>query len=225
MHWLVVWVLAVALNAMPSFMPPTWAMLAYFHLYHGLSVVPLALAGALGATTGRAVLALGSREFGDRFLPASWRSNIEALVATLESRPALALPSLALFALGPVPSNHLFIAAGLARAPLPPILAVFGAARFVSYVLWVSAADVADRSLRDVFGSRVAGWGAIAVQLAGFGLIVLAMRVDWRRLLQGRPSTAAKADRAGGDRARGAAAPDGAEPDRAAPRILVADDT
>jgi hypothetical protein len=108
------------LNAVPAFMPPTWVLLAYFHLYHELPVVLLALVGALGATTGRAVLALVSRAFGDRVLPMSWRGNIEALVATLRSRPQMALPSLGLFALGPLPSNHLFIAAGLAGAPLPP---------------------------------------------------------------------------------------------------------
>jgi hypothetical protein len=146
----------------------------------------LAVVGALGATTGRAALALGSRAFGNRFVPASWRANVEALVATLQSRPTLALPSLALFALGPVPSNHLFVAAGLARAPLPPILVVFGGARFVSYVLWVSAANVADRSLREVVGPRLGGWGAVALQLAGFALIVLLMRLDWRRILRGR---------------------------------------
>jgi hypothetical protein len=184
--WLVVWALAVALNAVPAFMPPTWSVLAYFHLYHGLPVVPLAFVGALGATTGRAILALGSRAFGNRFVPASWRANVEALVATLQSRPTLALPSLALFALGPVPSNHLFVAAGLAQAPLPPILAVFASARFVSYVLWVSAANVADQSLREALGPRVAGWGAIALQIAGFALIVVLMRLDWRRLLNER---------------------------------------
>ncbi len=186
MSWLLVWLLAVALNAVPAFMPPTWSVLAYFHLYQGLPVVPLAIVGAMGATTGRAILALGSRAFGARFIPAAWSANVEALVTTLESRPALALPSLALFALGPVPSNHLFVAAGLARAPLPPILAVFGVARFVSYLLWVSAANAADRSLRDVFGSRIGGWGMVALQIAGFVGIVLLMRVDWLHLLRGR---------------------------------------
>lgn len=183
MIWLAVWALAVGLNAVPLFMPPTWAVLAYFHLYHGFPVVPLAIVGALGAATGRALLALGSRAFGDRFIPVAWRANIETLAAGLQSRPALALPSLALFALGPIPSNQLFVAAGLAHAPLPPLLLVFGVARCVSYVLWVSAANMADRSLRDVFGSRYAGWGAVAIQVAGFLLIVLVMRIDWARFL------------------------------------------
>jgi len=185
--WLAVWALCIVLNAVPAFMPPTWAVLAYFHLYHGLPVVPLALVGALGATTGRAILALGSRAFGTRVFPARWHENVEVLSQALQSRPVLALPSLALFALGPVPSNHLFVAAGLARAPLPPILLVFGAARFVSYIVWISAADVADQSLQELFGSRVAGWGAIALQIAGFAFIILAMQLDWRSLLQKAP--------------------------------------
>lgn len=35
MFWIAVWGLAVVPNAIPAFMPPTWAVLAYFHLYHG----------------------------------------------------------------------------------------------------------------------------------------------------------------------------------------------
>ena len=183
MLWLAVWGLAVVINAMPAFMPPTWAVLAYFHLYHQLPTLPLAIVGALGATTGRGLLALGSRAFGARFLPESWRVNIETLVEMLQSQPTLAFSSLALFTLGPFPSNQLFIAAGIAKAPLPPILLVFGVARCISYVVWINAANIADRSLRELLGPRVGSWGVIAGQLVGFGLIILVMRVDWRRVL------------------------------------------
>ncbi|MFN8664714.1 MAG: hypothetical protein U0075_22740 [Thermomicrobiales bacterium] len=186
MIWVAVWGLAVALNAVPAFMPPTWAMLAYFHLYHALPIIPLAVVGALGSTAGRAILALGSRAFGDRFVPASARENIEGLVQTLEARPVLGVSTLALFALGPFPSNHLFIAAGLARAPLAPILLVFCVTRAISYVIWVSAANVADRSLRDLLGPRIGGWEVILVQVIGFGLILLSLRVNWRRVLGDR---------------------------------------
>lgn len=181
--WLKVWLAAVVLNAVPAFMPPTWSLLAYFHLAQGLPILPLAAVGALGAATGRAVLAHASRAVGDRFVPARRRSNIEALARALRGRPSLALPTLGLFALGPVPSSHLFVAAGLARAPLPPLLAVFAAARFVSYLLWVEAAEVADRSLRDALGPRIDGWLVAALQIAGFGLIYLATRVEWERVL------------------------------------------
>lgn len=134
----------------------------------------------------RALLALGSRAFEACFVLATARSNIEGLGETLQGRPALAFTSLALFALGPLPSNQLFIAAGLAKAPLLPILVVFCVARSVSYVLWISAANIAGRSLQELLGPRLGSWGVIALQLAGFGLILLAMRVDWRCVLAAR---------------------------------------
>lgn len=223
MVWILVWGLAVALNAVPAFMPPTWAMLAYFHLYHALPVVPLAVVGALGSTAGRAILALGSRAIGDRFVPAPARANIEGLVETLEERPTLAVSTLALFALGPFPSNHLFIAAGLARAPLAPILLVFCITRAISYVIWVSAANVADRSLRDLLGPRIGGWEIVLIQLAGFVLILLSLRIDWRRLLGDRWPVRYSQDRPIKSHPDGLAPPDaGAVPRTvlpAAPRI------
>src|SRR6478672_3126202 len=112
----------------PGFMPPTWALLAFFRVQYGLDIVPLVLVGALGATVGRALLAIMSRGMGERIVPKRWRANVNALVDTIRSNPAFSLPTLGLFALGPVPSNHLFIAAGLSDAPLAPVLSVFAGA-------------------------------------------------------------------------------------------------
>ncbi|HEU5430335.1 MAG TPA: hypothetical protein VFU81_01660 [Thermomicrobiales bacterium] len=182
--WALIVVVTVALNAIPAFMPPTWTVLAYFHLQHGLGVVPLALVGAAGATGGRALLALASRAVGPRIVPAQWRTNIEALADMLPQRRSLGFAALALFALGPVPSNHLFIAAGLARAPLGPIVAVFGAARCVSYLVWVSATATVASSLRDVIAPRFGSGAAVAAQIVGFALLIVLMQIDWRKRLQ-----------------------------------------
>ena len=183
-EWLTIAMVAVVLNAVPAFMPPTWSVLAYFHLREGLPVVPLAAVGALGATTGRAVLALVSRGCGDRLLPARWRSNIAALADELKRKRELGLSALALFALGPVPSNQLFIAAGMSGTPLAPVLAVFGVARFVSYIFWVSVTETAAISLDELLSPRFGAGAATAAQIVGFiGLIVI-MQLDWRRIFQ-----------------------------------------
>jgi membrane protein YqaA with SNARE-associated domain len=182
--WFLVWGMAVAINVVPAFMPPTWALLVYFHVGHGLDVLPLAIVGAFGSTVGRALLALLSRAVGERIIPTRWRENITALATTLAARPAIGLSSLALFTLGPVPSNHLFIAAGLAHAPLAPILAFFAVARFASYVIWVNAASVAAKSLQDVLGPRFGGGMAAAMQIAGFVLLILIMQIDWATYLR-----------------------------------------
>lgn len=186
MEWILIFAIAVGLNIVPIFMPPTWALLAFFHLNFGMNVVVLAAVGALGAVTGRACLALLSRRYGPNLIPTRWQANITALADQMESHPSLGLPALALFALGPVPSSQLFIAAGLANAPLPPLLLVFGLARFVSYILWVEAATITVAKLSDLFSSRVGGGAAILAQIVGFGILIAVMQVDWAAIFRRR---------------------------------------
>jgi len=64
---------AVLLNVVPTFTPPTWALLAYFHLQHSLGIVSLAVVGAVSAASGRMMLAIASRAFGIGFVPRSRR--------------------------------------------------------------------------------------------------------------------------------------------------------
>lgn len=181
--WLFVWMLTIILNVVPAFMPPTWALLAYFHVREGMPIWLLALVGASAATLGRAMLASGSRLYGARIVPNAWRLNIERLVETIRSRRSLGLSALGVFTLNPVPSNHLFIAAGIARAPMLPILTVFFFGRFVSYLVWIAVADVAFSSLSDVLGASAGIW-AVLIQIAGFIILILVMRADWSKWLQ-----------------------------------------
>src|SRR6188472_2435413 len=50
-----------AINLLPAFAPPTWALLVVFKLDADLATVPLVLGGAAAAATGRLVLACSSR--------------------------------------------------------------------------------------------------------------------------------------------------------------------
>jgi hypothetical protein len=75
--------------------------------------------------------------------------------------------------------QSLFIAAGLAKAPLAPILAVFLVGRFISYMLFAGAASVAARSLGDLIGPDT-GILALASQILGFVALFVVMRFDWK---------------------------------------------
>ena len=183
-EWLAVLAIAVGLNAVPAFMPPTWSLLAYFHLREGLGIVPLAAVGALGATTGRAILALTSRSIGAHVLPPRWRANIGTLAAELQRRRELGFVALALFALGPIPSNQLFVAAGIARAPLAPILAVFAAARFVSYIVWITVSESAAATLTELIAPRFGAGTALLVQVIALLALIAAMQIDWSRIFR-----------------------------------------
>lgn len=185
-QWLMILGIVVGVNVIPLIMPPTWVVLAFFHLRWDLTVLPLAFFGALGAVTGRGLLALLSREFGLRFIPRRWQQNIETLVEAIRDHRGASWLSMGLFALGPVPTDHLFIAAGIARAPLPPLLAIFGVSRFVSYLIWVSVAQTTTDSIGKLLRPSFGGGIALAAQVLGFVLLIAIMQVDWARILRRR---------------------------------------
>ncbi|HET9676932.1 MAG TPA: hypothetical protein VFP21_05460 [Solirubrobacterales bacterium] len=166
-----------AVNLLPAFGPPTWAVLVFFSLDFDLPAVPLVLGGALAAAGGRFVLANGAR----RLRPRLARARLERLdraEAALGADRRRTAAGLALFALSPVPSGQLFTAAGLMTVPLLPLTAVFFAGRLVSYSIYVGVASVAEKSLGglvlDALTSplgmvlQVAMLVALAVLLGGF---------------------------------------------------------
>lgn len=182
--WLLVFFAAVLLNVVPGFMPPTWSLLAFIHYEEGLPVIGLAIVGGLGAVCGRYFLAMGSRHFGTRFVPKRSLDNISHLSRTIEARKGLSLSMFALFSIGPIPSNHLFIAAGIARVRLLVPLIAFGVVRTISYVIWVTATNSAASSLKDVISPTLGGWIGVAAQITGFALLVLIFRLDWAKIVR-----------------------------------------
>ena len=170
------------INLLPAFGPPTWAVLVFFRLTYGLAPVPLVLGGALAAACGRFTLATVTRHFRGR-LPAAKRANLDAAQVALAGTRGRSLAGLGLFALSPVPSAQLFVAAGLMTVPLLPLTVVFFAGRLVSYTIYVAAASAAASSLGSVFRKAIASPLGIAAQIVMVGLVVALYRVDWARVL------------------------------------------
>jgi membrane protein YqaA with SNARE-associated domain len=183
------WLLALAtifgVNLLPAFGPPTWAVLVFFRLNSDLPAVPLVLLGALAAASGRLVLAATTRRFRSRF-SAERRENLEAAEEVLVGSRGKALAGLGLFALSPVPSAQLFIAAGLLTVPLVPLTVAFFAGRLVSYSIYVAAATAARDSLGAVLGDAFGSPLGIALQLAMLAGLVLLLRFDWAGTLRRR---------------------------------------
>lgn len=171
-----------AVNLLPAFGPPTWAALVFFKLTYDLPAVPLILFGALAAALGRLTLAAVTRHFRGR-LPADRRANLASAQEALVGTRGRAFAGLGLFALSPIPSAQLFVAAGLLTVPLVPLTVAFFAGRLVSYAIYVTAASAASRSLGDVFQKAVASPLGIVLQLAMLALLVALYRVDWARVL------------------------------------------
>jgi uncharacterized membrane protein YdjX (TVP38/TMEM64 family) len=181
-NWLLVGLLSILFNLTPILAPPTWAMLAYFHVQQDVGLLPATLLGAAGATIGRVLLALASRRFGTRLIPARRQADIDRAVEKIEAEKRLSLPLLGLFAVGPVPKALLFMAAGMARIPLAPGALVYGTARAVIYGAALMATDQAASSLGEIVTSPVGGPLLIATQVVSIAGVVLLFRVDLPRL-------------------------------------------
>jgi membrane protein YqaA with SNARE-associated domain len=198
-----------AVNLLPAFGPPTWAVMVFFRVTYGLAAVPLVLGGALAAASGRFVLATVTRHFRGR-LSDERRERLAAAEEALVGTRGRAFAGLGLFALSPVPSAQLFVAAGLLTVPLVPLTAAFFAGRLVSYAIYVGAASLAAASLGEVFDDALTSPLGIGLQLVMLALLVLLLRVDWPRVLtRGRAAGDASSDAAGAPASDASATPRG----------------
>jgi hypothetical protein len=183
-----------AVNLLPAFGPPTWALLVFFKLEYDLPIVSMVLGGALCAASGRLVLARGSRRLRHR-LSARRREHLNAAAEALTSDRRRSAGALGLFALSPIPSAQLFVAAGLLDLRLLRLTAAFFAGRLVSYTTYVSGAALAHDSLSDVLGDAFASPVGIALQIAMVLALIALLRINWTsRLASHRPDRRCSSD-------------------------------
>jgi uncharacterized membrane protein YdjX (TVP38/TMEM64 family) len=174
-----------AVNLLPAFGPPTWSVLVFTQLTFDLDPFLLVPLGAVAAASGRLVLALAARRFRGRLGPRSL-ANLEAARELLAGDRRRALAGLGLFALSPLPSAQLFVAAGLMNVRLVPLTLAFFAGRLVAYSLYVGGATVASDTLEEVLKDSLGSPLGIAVQVLLLAGLVALVRVDWAAVLRRR---------------------------------------
>jgi hypothetical protein len=167
-----------AVNLLPAFGPPTWSLLVLFSLNFDLPTVPLVLGGALAAASGRFILASATRRLRPRF-SAARLARLSRAQATLTGNRPRAVAGLGLFALSPVPSGQLFVAAGLMTVRLRPLTAAFFAGRLVSYSIYVSVASIAERNIGSIALDALTsplGMGLQIAMVVGLAVLVGGIR-------------------------------------------------
>lgn len=165
-------------NLLPAFGPPTWAVLVFFKLNQDLPAVPLIVGGAVAAAAGRFTLASAARRFRGR-LSDRRVQNLAAARDMLTGNRRKAVGGLALFALSPVPSAQLFVAAGLLAVPIVPLTAAFFAGRLASYSIYVGGATLAQESLGDSFADALTSPAGIVAQFLMLAALVVLVKIDW----------------------------------------------
>jgi membrane protein YqaA with SNARE-associated domain len=174
-----------AVNLLPAFGPPTWSVLVFVTLQFDLAPAIVVPAGAVAAASGRWSLATCARHMRGRF-SADRRESLAAAEQMFTASRSRAVAGLGLFAISPLPSAQLFIAAGLLTVPLLPLTVAFFAGRLVSYAVYVGAAAMASKTLGETVGESLTSPLGIALQVAMLAGLVALVRVDWRRVLDRR---------------------------------------
>ncbi|MBI2724154.1 MAG: hypothetical protein HYX50_03735 [Chloroflexi bacterium] len=175
-------VIAFLINLAPAFMPSTWMVLAFFFVRFDLPLLPLTVSGAIVSGLGRLVLARVSGALGRR--ASGRRRDMEALGRYLDRHRRIVGPATFAYVLTPLPSNNLFIAAGMTGVSLGWVLAGFWAGRIIADTFWVWTTDRAFQSFGDLFRSPIGGPLAIALQLLSLLSVALLYRLPWGRWLR-----------------------------------------
>src|SRR5205085_2699796 len=130
-------------------------------------------------------LAQGARYVRPR-LSAKRRRSLEALQKDLSGNRFRSVLGLALFALSPIPSAQLFLAAGFMDAKLPLLTGVFFAGRVVSYSIFVTAASGADGDLGPLVKNWLTSPVGIGLEVLALAGLVALVRVDWAKVIAKR---------------------------------------
>src|SRR5579872_5437342 len=183
-HLLIAYATSFVINMIPAGMPATWQVLAFFYIRYKPPLLLLTVGGAVFSGLGRVVLALITRRWGRKIVPAKQLANLDALSSWLEERPAWQLPFVVFVgSLGPIPSNQMFIALGLTSIDLRPVTAGFFAGRAISYTLSVAATSKVAGSLESIQRHSLTNASGWVIQLISFGSIILFTMIPWAKIL------------------------------------------
>lgn len=174
----------LGINVIPAFMPPTWMILAFFVRNYELQIIPVVLIGAICATLGRILLAEISGRYFRKLLSKDSQENYASIGDYLNCHQHITIPLVIAYAFLPIPSNHVFIAAGLAQVNIRILAGSFFVGRLISYTFWVSATQRISDSLVDIFSRHFSKTDAILVQIFGLVLIYLVGKIAWKNILK-----------------------------------------
>lgn len=171
--------IAFSINLVPAFMPTTWMVLAFFRLQFGLPILPLTIGGALFSGLGRILLARGTTALNRRLLRRD--GSIEDVKTYLDQRRNYVGAATFLYCLAPLPTNTLFVAAGIVEVSLLRVMVGFWAGRAVADTFYVWTTDRVFGSFSSIFEQYYSDWLAVALQALSLCGALALLLVPWPR--------------------------------------------
>ena len=176
------WLIVFGINVIPAMAPPTWMVLSFLYIAYPQDIFILIMIGATASTCGRYVLAKASGMFAQRLANGERKEQLSLLKERLDSRPRAKFIFALLFALGPLPSNTLFIVAGATGVRLKEILAGFFVGRLMSYLFLTFTTQKVFASVAAT-AEGTANLFTIMIELIGVISIIVFFKFDWEKLI------------------------------------------
>lgn len=176
------WLIIFGLNIIPAFAPPNWIVLTYFYIAHPQNLFILILIGVTASTCGRYVLAILSRKVFNKFASKEKKEEMEIIRNKLKKGNWKKFIFSMLFALGPFPSNSLFIAVGTTKIRLREIIVGFFVGRTISYLFLVFTSQKLFASFETTIAGSATIW-TLSIEIIGVLSILAFFLFDWKKFL------------------------------------------
>jgi len=185
MTYLILFLIAAGFAMIPLPLFPSWVVVAYMVVEFDLRLWLAILVGALGTKVGRLILVMVSRVAGHRMLGRWSQDNLAYLHGKLENA-AGDVGIAVLLGASPPPAGVLFILAGLMRVQLWLVAASVFIGRTIGYWISVGGTSLAAGALASQLRDVVGPWSVILAVAIVVGVVFLAIRIDYRALIEDR---------------------------------------
>ena len=169
------------LNANPIFTIPTWIVVALsIGKADPISMLPVILVGISASAIGRYVLTRYSKTIGERIIPKRQKRNMEFLKEFFMSDGnSFTVFILAfIYALSPLPTNALFLIAGIANLRVIVLLAGFFVGELLSNLVYITVLESAMEEITLSTGQYIL-MGAV-----GIFVTVAILLIDWKKIIK-----------------------------------------
>ena len=179
----VVFLAALAVDIIPLLAPPAWTIAVFLLVRFHLNPLIVLLLCASGSTLGRYLMSLYIPRFTGLFIKRRKTDELEFLGKKLSQSLWQSWLFVFIYAVTPLSTTALFMAAGVAKVKPSHMLPPFFCGKFLSDAIMIFTGLYAANNFKNIVNGI---YSPKAIVMLALGLVVIAwfLFLDWRALLQ-----------------------------------------
>ena len=179
----VVFLAALAVDIIPLLAPPAWTIAVFLLVRFHLNPLIVLLLCASGSTLGRYLMSLYIPRFANLFIKRRKTDELEFLGKKLSQSLWQSWLFVLIYAVTPLSTTALFMAAGVAKVKPTHTLPPFFCGKFMSDAIMIFTGLYAANNFKNIVNGI---YSPKAIVMLALGLVVIAwfLFLDWRALLQ-----------------------------------------